>query len=463
MKIFKKIALATFFGLLLCSCKQESPTQEYTVISGKLENASAGELIVRDREFKHVIPVNDDGTFTDALHVENASYYLIYGRSNTKVYLSKGSNVSFTANEKDFNNTLAFSGDYADLNNYYAEANKIAKFYHYNSRVYGEGEDAFVKAITVERKKLENKLEAVADIPADIKEKELRHLKYLNLKDQYMYEAIYHARHPGNEGYKASEEFMTYLSEIPLDRPEDYKYSAAYQYLIENVVVGNKAMKELQRNKEMESLQAVNKVALATIKNQPLLNIVIYDNYQTRLYRTNGKEEAYEDFMRISTDESHKEAITKLYNELTELKQGNPSPRFVDYENHAGGTTSLEDFKGKYVYIDIWATWCGPCKYEIPFLQKVEKQYHGKNIEFVSISVDEKQDHQKWKDMVAEEQMPGTQLFADNAFDSEFMQAYKVRALPHFILVDPQGNIVQTRAPSPSDEKLIELFETLEL
>jgi thiol-disulfide isomerase/thioredoxin len=68
------------------------------------------------------------------------------------------------------------------------------------------------------------------------------------------------------------------------------------------------------------------------------------------------------------------------------LISGKPSPVF-DYENHKGGKTSLESLKGSYVYVDVWATWCGPCRQEIPLL-KVEQQFEGKNIKFVSISVD---------------------------------------------------------------------------
>ncbi len=71
-----------------------------------------------------------------------------------------------------------------------------------------------------------------------------------------------------------------------------------------------------------------------------------------------------------------------------ELPKGALSPAFVEYENINGERTSLSDLKGKYVYVDVWATWCGPCKAEIPSLKKVEKMYHGKNIAFVSVSID---------------------------------------------------------------------------
>jgi peroxiredoxin len=68
--------------------------------------------------------------------------------------------------------------------------------------------------------------------------------------------------------------------------------------------------------------------------------------------------------------------------------KGTPSPEF-NFENHKGGTTKLSDIKGKYVYIDIWAT-LRACRQEIPYLQKIEKKYEDKRIAFVSISIDQK-------------------------------------------------------------------------
>lgn len=133
---------------------------------------------------------------------------------------------------------------------------------------------------------------------------------------------------------------------------------------------------------------------------------------------------------------------------------GNPSPTF-EYENHKGGKTKLADlYKGKYVYIDTWATWCGPCRQEIPHLQKVEEKYHGRNVEFVSISIDEKKDYEKWKKFVDEKKLGGTQLYADNAWKSEWVQAFGINSIPRFILIGPDGKVIDSDAARPSDPQL---------
>ena len=137
---------------------------------------------------------------------------------------------------------------------------------------------------------------------------------------------------------------------------------------------------------------------------------------------------------------------------------GKPSPKFEAYENYEGGTTSLEDLKDKFVFIDVWATWCGPCKAEIPFLKELENKYHNKNIEFVSISVDNLSAYEKWRAMIKNQNLGGVQLIANNSFKSNFIKEYKINAIPRFIFIDPDGNIISANAPRPSNKKLIELF-----
>ena len=149
------------------------------------------------------------------------------------------------------------------------------------------------------------------------------------------------------------------------------------------------------------------------------------------------------------------------------MGKGKPSPKFENYVNIKGGTKSLDSFKGKYVYIDVWATWCGPCIKEIPSLQKLEKDYHKKNIAFVSISTDEsrrsggswEKAEQKWRDFVKAKNMSGVHLWSGKDF--EFQRAYQINTIPRFILIDPNGNIVDANAPRPSDPRLRTLFTSL--
>lgn len=148
--------------------------------------------------------------------------------------------------------------------------------------------------------------------------------------------------------------------------------------------------------------------------------------------------------------------LKQYYNQkLAGKKMNNLKAPNFDYENHAGGKTTLESLKGKYVYIDLWATWCGPCRAEIPFLKELEKSLHDKNIAFVSISTDSEKDHEKWKTFVKEKELTGIQLYADRA-NMDFIKAFNVNTIPRFILIDPTGNVVDADAARPSDPKLKE-------
>lgn len=204
----------------------------------------------------------------------------------------------------------------------------------------------------------------------------------------------------------------------------------------------------------------------------------------------------YDDLLASSPEDFNKKISEKQNAEMAALEKGNFDPAFVelqkkgmqqelfemkmyfkqkqeqtklnnaqspsfDFENYAGGKTKLEDLRGKYVYIDVWATWCGPCRGEIPSLQKVEEKYHDKKIAFVSISVDVQKDHDKWKNFVKEKSLGGIQLFADKDWNSDFTKAFGINSIPRFILIDPNGKVVSADELRPSDPKFQEKLDTL--
>lgn len=170
------------------------------------------------------------------------------------------------------------------------------------------------------------------------------------------------------------------------------------------------------------------------------------------------------DFTKIllASFENNNRYILQAYESILRANKlkGTPSPEF-NFENYKGGTTKLSGLKGKYVYIDIWATWCAPCRQEIPYLQKIEKKYEDKRISFVSISIDQKTDYEKWKTFVSTKQLRGIQLFADDDWNTEFMVKYDVTSIPRFILLGPDGNIVNSNAQRPSDPNLLYKLDSL--
>ncbi|MFT6699670.1 MAG: thiol-disulfide isomerase/thioredoxin [Porticoccaceae bacterium] len=171
-----------------------------------------------------------------------------------------------------------------------------------------------------------------------------------------------------------------------------------------------------------------------------------------------------------SIHEQNNQLVTYFNNTYSKNKvmgKGILSPKFENYMDVKGGEKSLDSFKGKYVYIDVWATWCRPCIQQIPYLQTLEKEYHNKNIEFVSISTDESRRsggsweaaEKKWRGFIKKKNMTGVQLWSGQ--DYSFQQAYQINSIPRFILIDPEGKIVEANAARPSDPALKSLFTSL--
>ena len=108
--------------------------------------------------------------------------------------------------------------------------------------------------------------------------------------------------------------------------------------------------------------------------------------------------------------------------------------------------------------MDVWATWCGPCRGEIPHLKKLEEEMHGADIVFLGVSVDEAKDKQKWLDFIRKEGMGGIQVHASGW--SKITKDYKIEGIPRFMVFDKNGNIVSIDAPRPSSPELKKMLET---
>ena len=155
---------------------------------------------------------------------------------------------------------------------------------------------------------------------------------------------------------------------------------------------------------------------------------------------------------------SQKNRFSEIKKRLSGLQPGDAAYPF-SYADKDGEFHSLADFKGKYVFVDVWATWCGPCKREIPFLKKLEQEMKEKNIAFVGISIDNSNDYDKWETMVKNGDVDGIQLFSNN--DHKFTEAYDIKSIPRFMLFDPEGKVVNINMPYPSTGELKDLLNSI--
>lgn len=136
---------------------------------------------------------------------------------------------------------------------------------------------------------------------------------------------------------------------------------------------------------------------------------------------------------------------------------GQPFPENVVLKDTLGNVVDFSAFRGKYVYIDLWASWCIPCLKEVPVLQKLERELQNDKLVFLSISIDAKED--AWKKKMKQKNMHGNQFWNPG---NTIGQALNVKGIPFFIIYDPDGKLYMHGAPRPSQGAgVVELLKNL--
>ncbi|WP_272151317.1 TlpA family protein disulfide reductase [Tenacibaculum aiptasiae] len=442
--------------LTIISCKQEK--KNYVLFSGKIENPNSGLLAIINSENKKVkeIDVSEAGTFSDTIFDANGYFRFSDGKESSTIYLQDGYDITLNMDAKEFDETITYKGEGSNENNFLAQKYLI-KEKQDTKDLFSSEESEFLKKLDNQKTELLNSF--TDNLDKDFVELEKTSINYDRIMTAKQYERA-HAYFTKNNDFKASKNFPDLAKDLNYDNEEHYKTFSAYKNLVGRNFYAkvDEAVKKDSVAFDKATVDFIKKVKSKVIKNGLLKSVAYEVSFE------NPKPEGiYNAIMELSTDEDFKKGLTQKYELIKKLGRGSDSPAFENFENYAGGTSSLKDFRGKYVYIDVWATWCGPCKAEIPSLKKVEKQYHDKNIEFVSISIDPKKDHGLWEQMIKDKELGGVQLFADNDWNSKFIKDYGINGIPRFILINPEGKIISASAPRPSNKALIDLFDELKI
>ena len=143
---------------------------------------------------------------------------------------------------------------------------------------------------------------------------------------------------------------------------------------------------------------------------------------------------------KIKTTKNGKELLITI-NNSEKLSLGNIAPNFT-LKDLNGEKRSLSDFKGKYILIDFWASWCAPCRKEFPKLRELNEKFKSKDFQIIGISLDGKSDENKWRETIKSENLNWIQLSDLKHWDSDMVKLYSVYSIPANVLIDNTGKII---------------------
>ncbi|CEN54292.1 redoxin family protein [Capnocytophaga canis] len=243
-------------------------------------------------------------------------------------------------------------------------------------------------------------------------------------------------------------EFISFTDHSLLDFPE------YLQYILNELTKKDTTEIALQ-TKQLNAITTLND----PIFKDQLLFYTLNESLQSS-FDTNERSELIQNYASLIENTKIRNRIKTIYRQGEKVSRGSQSFDF-EAENLESKTVRLSDFKGKYVVIDVWATWCGPCKYDYPYFEKYALKYkNNPNFVFVGMNADSKRE--AWLQDVQNKSKSIVQL---RPFDSEmnaFKENYNITKYPTYILLDKDGKFISAQMPRPTEDHFEQMLKDLE-
>jgi len=442
---FKIIAFSLFLLVQQVSFAQQKIGM--VTLSGKLKNFS-NQVVVEDlSEFQYLLPQTgeriiipgEDASFKISFPVKAANYFRL-GRNT--LYLSPGDRMEVVIDKNNPRNA-SFTGKGAEANNYL------------RNTPFPKG-GSFLEAGTLIKNTPEATIEAV-EASAEIRRKELmaatglttefRRLETARIKADLINSLLSGENYNGMilklKGNDADTYALRYKEAI---KPKLIVYG-------HNFVDASLMKMTVYRDIAADLINKRTKAKLA----QPIRDWYMAEELVGEMEKAKNKSELAkfkEKITQIKTI-SYQKAANQMLQQLLSFGKGDEAVDFTARDLN-GLPVKLSSLKGKVIYVDLWATWCGPCMHEMPYFEKLKVQYKDNpNIVFVSLSLDDSAE--VWKKSVESRKADGQQWLIDR----NKLHAYNIVGIPRILLIDKNFKIADMDAPAPSSAEAAKAINQL--
>lgn len=433
-----------------------------TVLKGHIENYN-GETVsivpMDDYDSRDTLQVDASGNFAYTPANEESQKYVLsvhgFAPYDNCIYLGTGDQVEVNfVLSPDKTMELLFAGDRAAENEYLQAFDAFQ-----NSRMGYEPEMEALPFAAYKAKfdEKEQELQALLDKVADSElKKEFareQHLSFQNRRLNYSYAL---ASRTKEEGQASDDDFAAFVKSIDVNNPDECD-----QYMMWDIITWYQESdpEYKKENWELDYLERLDRL----VSNQEMKNAFATDRVKSALRAALGKpfDALMARYSQMCTDDSMRQEVAEEYAEYvrvyTNLMPGKVAPDF-ELISDKGETLRLSDLYGQYLFIDVWATWCGGCVMEIPYMEKLQEHFaNDKRIKLISISWDYTQ--KVWLDYLKKRPATWAQYIVDEENMDVMKKEYRMTGIPRFLLLDPEGRIISIEFTCPSDPECVQMLE----
>lgn len=469
---YLQFVIISLLSVCIVACQSEQPREGSISISGLIKSMGTDNKIYYATTTEYEELEMSDSIFSIILETDRPLMVsLIYNQRNWDIFARPGDNIQLSFDRYDFSNftrSIVYEGDLAAENDFLIALKEAVELdREVLPDFYGSDEKEFINRVGAVQDYADQKMKEFVN---DNRRVDQTFRKYARKMIEYTCANYfneykkYHGYYAKDAGYSASNLLLGAQQRYELEDASLIGLPAYIQYL-ENYLIrlANAKMENVADLEDQKAgyLQASMDVIEEQLDEPQIIEHQKYARLRDHLdlFGIDGSEKYYNKFLVNCENEQYKKKLVALYKKWEHLKKGKPAPEF-SYPDVNGQSYALNDFAGKYVYIDVWATWCQPCLRERPSFEALIKKYaNNDQVAFLGVSIDANK--QAWKEMVIRDDLLGTQIIADKAWDSNICEDYNIKGIPRYILIDPQGKLLAADAYRPSSLQLATQLEAL--